>query len=125
MQAGHDPVGIVLFGNAAPVNGLITGPSPNAWTRPLQVAGPLRGRRHQKLLGIGLRLAISLVIDEEKGLVFSVVQLGDGNRSAQAAAEGVKGPGGLEGEIQNGGVQSDILKIFKRAAVQVDWCHSW
>ena len=68
---------MVLFGKGVPVNGFITGPFPRPATRPLKLPLSLRCRRHQKLLRVGLGFPVSLIIDEEKRFVSSVVQLGD------------------------------------------------
>ena len=119
MQAGQDPVGIVLLGNPVPVKGLITGPSPDACTKPFKLPALSAAVGTRSCSGSDWVLRFPSIIDEEKRLVFSVVQFGDGDRPAQTAAESVKGPGSLDVEIQNGGVQTAVLKVFKRTAMQL------
>src|SRR5208283_2186208 len=62
--------------------------------------------------------AISLVVEEEKCSSFTVVELRNGHRSAEATAKGIELLGCHFGEVKNSGVKRIVLQVLKHTAVK-------
>src|SRR5579863_347976 len=76
-------------------------------------------RWHEILLRDGYPPAISLIVGEEKCLVFAAIDVRDGYGTSQAAAKRVESLGRLGREVQDGRVQRVVLQVLKQAAVKL------